>query len=215
MRKVIAIVFLALAIISLIIWAISQYLIPVLPAQIGNSVILFFVALNSTVALIASFKDVLEFFQVVSSDPKEKTKSTISQSLPFPEEGRWVGNWTSPNDYSFKCEINLLFQPDKTVKGYILWTLRSVPDKEDNSKLNSRAIEYVIGSYSDENREIEIRGVEKEDPNEIISPDLYRLTLSSDSSTLRGETQYVGDWHGAIVAKAQTVKNSINQAVKV
>jgi hypothetical protein len=204
MRKILAIVFLALAVISLVVWAISQFLIPILPAQIGNGVILFFVALNSTVAVIAGSKDVIELLQVVFPNANKRAEITKNASTPFPKNGCWVGNWTSPKGFLFECEINLTFGQENIAQGSIVWTLRRAPQQEFKSKINARAIEHVIGSYSIEDRKIEIRGLDKEDPNQIIAQDLYRLTLSNDSKTLRGETQYFGDWQGAIIAKAKT-----------
>jgi len=125
--------------------------------------------------------------------------------LKFPKFGNWVGNWTSPKGYLFECNIQLSFESDNKARGKIDWTLQRAPNTILKTKVGSQAVEYLIGTYSAKERLIEVRGYDKNDPDGIIAQDFYRLKMSKDNLVIRGETQYWGDWQGAIIANSIAV----------
>jgi hypothetical protein len=51
------------AVLTLIVWAISQFVQPILPTNINKSLILFFIVFTSVVGVLANFKDIAEWIR--------------------------------------------------------------------------------------------------------------------------------------------------------
>jgi hypothetical protein len=63
MSRQIGFALLLIALISSIVWMISQYIQPILPYEINGGLVLAFVSIIGTVGFLASFKDTLELMQ--------------------------------------------------------------------------------------------------------------------------------------------------------
>jgi len=82
MRRYIVFAFLLIALLTLVVWGISQFVQPILPGNLNNSLILLFAALLGVVAFLAGFKDVVELFHLVFQNPKITKNET---SVPLTE----------------------------------------------------------------------------------------------------------------------------------
>ncbi len=103
MRRYIAYAFLLIAILTFVVWVVSQFVQPIIPSTINNGLILFFAALLSVIAVIAGFKDIVELFRLLSDFPhkqetpfidnveKTTTPVTIFHNLPQPDYERFIG----------------------------------------------------------------------------------------------------------------------------
>lgn len=81
MRRYIGYAFITVALLTLIVWAISQFVQPILPANINSGLVLFFVALLGVTGLLAQLKDTVEFFQHLFEKPSQAEKSQSVGSL--------------------------------------------------------------------------------------------------------------------------------------
>lgn len=72
MVRLLGYAFILIGALTIIVWAVSQFMQPILPASINNGGILFFAALLSVLGAIAAFKDTVEFLQLFSSKPSSK-----------------------------------------------------------------------------------------------------------------------------------------------
>lgn len=75
MRRYIGLSLILIGFLTFVVWAISQFIQPILPPQINNSLALFFVALVSSVGFIAAFKDTVEFIRFFFVDNEGTSKS--------------------------------------------------------------------------------------------------------------------------------------------
>jgi hypothetical protein len=76
--------------------------------------------------------------------------------------------------------------------------MKSTPQEAKQSKIGLTAVEYIKGSYNPETRMLMMEGYRKDDPNDIISLDKYRLILSEDNRSLGGATWNHGRWRGRL-----------------
>lgn len=100
--------------------------------------------------------------------------------------GKWSGDWSSKSG-TFTEEATFNENEGKVV-GQIVWTIRrtSIPKKMD--KIGTTAIEFVQGTFNPTTRMLDIRGYRKDDPNNIVILDKYKLSLSEDNQTLIGKS---------------------------
>ena len=115
---------------------------------------------------------------------------------PDPYRGNWSGHWSSGNDYLYIAEMRLNAASDGTVEGEINWTLSMSPREQDVKKIGMTAIEFVKGTYDPANRILSLEGHNKNDPNEVIGLDKYRLILAENGAALGGITWDHGSWRG-------------------
>lgn len=102
--------------------------------------------------------------------------------------GNWRGQWTNGKGSAFDQQFTLKDDGNGKISGQIVHTLQSTINMEKTGKIGLTAVEYVEGVYDPNTRIINISGVRKVDPNNLIILDKYRLSLSSDNSILAGET---------------------------
>ena len=65
----------AIALLTLIVWAVSQFVQPILPPNFNSVLVLFFVALLGVAGFISQFKDAVEFFQFLHKPPHSARES--------------------------------------------------------------------------------------------------------------------------------------------
>ncbi|MCA8982756.1 MAG: hypothetical protein KDA76_03270 [Planctomycetaceae bacterium] len=115
--------------------------------------------------------------------------------------GEWEGEWLSPRGYVFQTTLQLEVEEDGTTSGTFHWTLTASPAGPLQSKVGQRGIEYAKGKFHPKTRTLELAGYEKEDPEEILGLDKYRLVVSDDAQVLGGITWNHGTWRGLLSLK--------------
>jgi hypothetical protein len=132
---------------------------------------------------------------VAASTPTTSSPSSIPAELI----GQWQGQWSSPYGTIFSSNL-YLESTDRSngVQGQINWTMKSTPQQSKQSKIGMTAVEYVRGSYNQETRMLTMEGYRKDDPNNIITLDKYRLVLAEDGRSLGGATWNHGRWRGRL-----------------
>ena len=124
-------------------------------------------------------------------------------------DGQWRGIWTSPSGAVFTAEATMMLGPAcKTcavqgtpeIKGWIKWTLRKAgkggpPVIEGGGPT---ATESVLGEMKGEGFLV-LKGVGKEDPDNVISLEQYRLALADNGDVMGGITRNGGAWTGQLL----------------
>jgi hypothetical protein len=101
--------------------------------------------------------------------------------------GSWQGQWTNGKAL-YDQQLTLKDDGNGKVSGQIVHTLQRSTNPNKTGKIGLTAVEYVQGSYDPNTRIITMAGIRKDDPNNLIILDKYRLSLSSDNSTIAGAT---------------------------
>jgi|GEM_PF-1905054 len=126
------------------------------------------------------------------------TNPSVS-SIPAGLIGRWQGQWSSPFGTIFAANVYLeATGAGNGVRGNINWTMKSTPQESKQSKIGLTAVEYIKGSYNPETHMLTMEGYGKDDPNDIITLDKYRLVLAEDNRSLGGATWNHGRWRGRL-----------------
>lgn len=122
--------------------------------------------------------------------------------------GTWKGEWSNHTGFYYTFILEL--REDKTgdISGEFIWKLIKSPRSDEQKKLGLTATEYVRGTYNSHSRKLNIKGVRKEDPNEIIGMDVYDLTLSKNGAVLEGKTENHGTWKGVFYGLRQLKKEN-------
>lgn len=131
-------------------------------------------------------------------------------------DGEWRGVWTNPAGYIYSAEVTLIAGPgcktcavigSRAVHGWIVWTLRKVGSNappEMAAKVSSTGKESVSGEMVGEGFFV-LKGVGKDDPNDIVGLDQYRLALADNGDVIGGITRNNGPWTGQFIAvRSQT-----------
>ncbi len=116
-------------------------------------------------------------------------KPTVSEmpKIVLNPSGRWKGEWSSPNGNLYQADVNLNDEEVNKLSGQIVYTLKESKTRAKD-KIGSMAIEHVEGTFDPMTRLLQVRGVKKDDPQNIIILDKYQLTLSEDNQTLIGNS---------------------------
>ncbi len=123
----------------------------------------------------------------------------ISPSAAATLVGRWHGQWTSSKGGLFDADLVLEeIGTDNGVQGVINWTLERSVLESKQSKIGLTATEFVKGSYNPMTRALIMEGYRKNDPNNIINLDKYRLVLAEAGKSLEGATWNHGNWGGRL-----------------
>jgi hypothetical protein len=112
--------------------------------------------------------------------------------------GEWHGQWTSPSGYLFAATLSLTVAPDGIADGRFVWTLKRSPLAEEQRKLGLSAIEFVSGKVDGAAGTLTLAGTRKDDPNDVIFTDRYRLVAGENGRSLAGVSGNLGDWDGLI-----------------
>ncbi|MEK7327885.1 MAG: NB-ARC domain-containing protein [Chloroflexota bacterium] len=80
---------------TILVWAVSQFVQPILPASLSGGLVLFFAALLGVIGALAQFKDIVEFFRSFSEQPNHsKTLTSLSNTITGPVQAVY-GNMTT------------------------------------------------------------------------------------------------------------------------
>ncbi len=129
----------------------------------------------------------------VNTVKTEKAVNSVSNTIPNPvvneslsPNGIWMGDWNSKSaDYT----ANVTFEEKNgKVDGRIVWTLTHTKNQKKSYKIGATAVEYVQGTYDSQTRILNLRGIRKDDPNDIVILDRYKLSLSDDNQTIIGKS---------------------------
>jgi serine/threonine protein kinase len=133
------------------------------------------------------------------TETSNKSLSPISPVAPRELIGTWQGQWYSPLGTIFSASVHLESTgSNSSVQGNINWTMKSTPLEAKQSRVGLTAIEYVKGSYDPVTRLLTMQGYSKDDPNNLIILDKYRLVLAEDGRALGGATWNHGSWRGRL-----------------
>ncbi|CAN5714498.1 hypothetical protein BH20ACI4_BH20ACI4_14970 [soil metagenome] len=102
--------------------------------------------------------------------------------------GRWKGEWTSPNGNLYIADVNLNDDGANNFSGQIVYTLKQTKTRATD-KSDKSAIEHIEGIFNPITRLLMVKGVRKDDPNNIIILDEYQLILSEDNQVLDGKSK--------------------------
>jgi hypothetical protein len=112
--------------------------------------------------------------------------------------GDWHGQWTAPSGYLFTATLSLKVASDGAADGHFVWTLKRSPLAEEQRKLGMSAIEFVAGKVDGAAGTMTLAGTRKDDPNDVIFTDRYRLVVGENGRTLGGVSGNLGDWDGLV-----------------
>ena len=118
--------------------------------------------------------------------PGENNDNLTPVNTKLTPNGDWSGDWNTQNSY-FTATANF-DEKNGNVSGRIIWTLKRTTKPEKIEKIGTSAVEYVEGKFDAETKLLSLRGVRKEDPNNLVILDKYTLSLSEDNKTLIGKS---------------------------
>lgn len=100
--------------------------------------------------------------------------------------GDWAGDWNTENSY-FTATANFT-DKNGDVSGRIVWTLQRTTKPEKLPNIGTSAVEYVAGKFDSETKLLNLTGLRKDDPNNLVILDKYTLSLAEDNKTLIGKS---------------------------
>lgn len=103
--------------------------------------------------------------------------------------GGWDGNWSDNDGNQYTFLMIVREESNKQLSGTIRWTLTSTISDDLIRKVGRRGTETVEVSQRGEEREVRLRTVRLNDPDKILGPAEYNLTLSEDGKRLTGKTK--------------------------
>ena len=112
--------------------------------------------------------------------------------------GQWHGQWTSPSGYLFATTLDLKVAGDGTAEGQFVWTLKRSPLPQEQRKLGMSGTEFVSGKVDIAAGIVSLAGTRKDDPNDVIFTDRYRLVVGENGRSLAGVSRNLGDWDGLV-----------------
>ena len=124
---------------------------------------------------------------------------------PADLSGTWRGEWISARGFLYATILNLRVSPDGLATGNFAWTLKTSPRAEEQVKLGMGATEYVSGRTNTTARTVTLAGTRKDDPNEVIGLDRYKMVVSDDGRVMGGITWNHGDWLGQIILRREAL----------
>ena len=124
--------------------------------------------------------------------------------------GTWRGVWTDPSGFVFSAEMTLTAGSsckmcavigNGSIRGQIVWTLRKAGKNAGAlaGEVGLTGTEYVQGQMAGDGFFV-LEGYRKDDPNNIIGLDKYRLALAENGNVIGGITRDNGPWTGQFIA---------------
>ena len=135
----------------------------------------------------------MAIFPAFANDEKRLTPGELS--------GTWSGQWTSPKGLVYAATLDIQIRQDGFANGSITWVLKASPRPEDKARLEKTAIEYVSGRTNMTARTMTLAGTRKDDPENLIELDRYKMIISDDGLVMGGLSHNRGDWLGQIVLR--------------
>jgi hypothetical protein len=114
--------------------------------------------------------------------------------------GVWRVEWVGASNSEYIGVMTLAAAADGTVTGQINWRLTKTPRTDLIGKIEFTGVEYVEGVFTPSTGLLVFEGARKDDPDEILGLDLYRLLLSPNGKTIAGMTANGGNWTGRLWA---------------
>jgi hypothetical protein len=129
-----------------------------------------------------------------STDPTPEERSALNRT--------WTGNWIG-GGFVFKAQLVLKVSRDDQAEGHIVWTVISAPRHRTKyrKKIGRKGTEHIRGHYDPATNLLSIKGVRKDDPNNVIGLDAYRLVLAPNHAMLVGVSSHKGQWDASIVLR--------------
>jgi hypothetical protein len=100
--------------------------------------------------------------------------------------GRYRCIWTSPDGFVFECELQLRSGGTTDLEGRVQWTLERAGRPELAAKVGKSGAELVRGAVVSPGV-AELKGYDKNDPENVRGLAEYRLELSGSARWLVGE----------------------------
>ncbi|MFN0277892.1 MAG: hypothetical protein ACKVRN_04740 [Pyrinomonadaceae bacterium] len=126
-----------------------------------------------------------------ASLPPPRSAPPVDHSLS--PAGTWNGDWSGRGGSYFTARVQLQ-ETNGRVEGQIVWTLERSTNPKKMYKAGSVATEYVRGTFDPTTRKVFLAGYRKDDPNDIVIYDNYRMLLSADNKNLTGKSKNNGDF---------------------
>lgn len=136
----------------------------------------------------------------ITSEP-EASPTTLRQDTVSRQpsiEGVWKGEWSNPKGHLYAFEMKATVSSNGNVSGQFIWTLMKSPDSQEQQKIGLQGTEYVEGTYNPSQRLANIEGQSKNDPQNVIGLDKYRIFVSEDGQSITGDTANHGNWQGRL-----------------
>lgn len=105
-------------------------------------------------------------------------------NLNITPSGNWSGDWSGRSS-AFTATASFT-EVNGAVTGQIVWTLQKSSNPAKSYKTGLSATEYVRGTYDGVTRLMKIKGIRKDDPNNLVIYDQYNLSLSENGDVLSG-----------------------------
>jgi hypothetical protein len=115
--------------------------------------------------------------------------------------GAWSGTWTSADGFVFDALAVIEIRSDNTVSGSITWTAKAAPAARTDykNKIGLKGVEHIKGVFYPDARLIGAEGVSKDDPDQVIGLDKYRLYIGDSGKTMAGITSHYDRWDAFFV----------------
>ena len=129
---------------------------------------------------------------------------SFSSTCLTAQNKHFQGTWTMiGTTYVFEFDLYLKHEEGNNVTGYFDWEVVRYDENSLESKdyyqpkLGTTAKEFVRGKFNPKTKEYLLKGFKKDDPHQIISPDLYRLQLD-ENGDIGGDSKAHNTWLGRI-----------------
>jgi hypothetical protein len=171
----------------------------------------------SAIALTLVGSTLLEQEQTIASTLSSQQVNTLLIAQAPSNKltgGPWSGEWKGNDGSVFNFTMQLSADFNNRVTGSIKWKMLAGSNSSNRLKIGLTAIEYVSGTYDPETRSVELQGQSADDPNGVISLDVYKISFDSSMQSLTGKTKNHGNWKGEMTGvtdgRSEVVKGSFN-----
>lgn len=149
----------------------------------------FFLGIVISIISILGFFGIKQFTDIGGHSKKDTDKL---KQLYF-HGTTWIGSWTDKDQgITYTAKMKLSISVNGEIDGAIKWKFTKSSYAESQYLIDTEAVEVIKGDYNPENEKVTLRGIEKEDPNDIIMIAIYNLTLSEDKQNLQGFDSLTG-----------------------
>jgi hypothetical protein len=126
----------------------------------------------------------------------EERKTTETAAMETGVAGQWRVEWIGQSHSEYIGLMSLTASADGVVTGQIKWRLTKTPREDLVGRIESTGVEYVRGTFARTSGLLIVEGTRKDDPDEILGLDRYRLLLSPNGQIISGMTENGGNWLG-------------------
>lgn len=127
---------------------------------------------------------------------------SVGQNLQIPnvekDSTEWVGEWADNGNLHYSYRLKLFPIGDGRMTGTFEWKLIWTWLPEHKPKVGSVAIEYLVGNYDPIKKVLNLSGIRRKDPADIISMDIYVINVLDNGSKLGGINMKPGNYQGRL-----------------